>query len=336
MKCFAIEEFGIDNLTASERPRPSPGEGEVLVRITAASLNYRDLMTVLGTYNPKLKRPLIPLSDGVGVVEQIGPGVTRFKAGDRVASCFFQNWLDGPPTRDTARSSLGGPLDGVLRQWAVFSEQGVTSLPSYLTDLEAATLPCAALTAWHALFEGPEPVQSGETVLLQGTGGVSTFALQFSVATGIEVIITSSSNQKLERARSMGAKHTINYRNTPEWDEEVRRLTNGRGVDRVIEVGGSDTLPRSLKAIRPAGTISVIGALSGGASTISPLPILMNSTRLQGIYVGSLSMFTRMLAALELQKLRPVIDRVFAWTEIKEALHYFESGSHFGKVCLLF
>jgi NADPH:quinone reductase-like Zn-dependent oxidoreductase len=335
MKSFEIQEFGIENLALVERERPRPGAGEVLVRMRAASLNYRDYMIVKGVYNPRLRRPMAPLSDGAGVVEEIGAGVTRFETGDRVAACFFQQWIEGPMTREKAASALGGAIDGVLREFAVFSEQGLVRVPECLSDEEAAALPCAAVTAWHALFEH-RPMVPGETVLIQGTGGVSVFALQFAAAAGLRSIVTSSSDEKLERARKLGAGETINYKATPNWEEQARKLTGGQGVDHVIEVGGSGTLGRSLKAVRTEGTISVIGVLSGAEPSVSPREILMNSVRVQGIYVGSRVMFERMNRAIEFQKIKPVVDRVFAWTELPEALRYMESQQHFGKICLKF
>jgi len=335
MKSFEIQEFGIDKLALVERDRPRPGAGEVLVRMTAASLNYRDYMVAKGLYNPRLKRPMVPLSDGAGIVEEIGPGVTRFKKGDGVTACFMQKWIEGRLTREKGASALGGAIDGVLREYAVFHEEGLVSIPASLSDEQAAALPCAAVTAWHALFEHT-PMAPGATVLVQGTGGVSVFALQLAHAAGLRTIVTSSSDQKLERARQMGASETVNYKKTPNWDEEARKLTGGRGVDHVIEVGGSDTMPRSLRAVRPEGAISVIGVLSGAEPNVSPRDILMNAVRVQGIYVGSRAMFERMNRAIELHSIQPVIDRVFPWTEYPDALRYMESQRHFGKIVLKF
>ena len=335
MKSFEIQEFGIDNLVFGDRPEPQPGAREVLVRLKAASLNYRDLTLVQGLYNPKLKRPLVPLSDGVGVIEKVGPGVTRFKPGDRVAGCFFQQWIDGPHTKEKGRSALGGAIDGVARELAVFSEDGLVTAPGYLSDEEAATLPCAAVTAWHALFE-ERTVVPGETVLLLGTGGVSMFALQLARVAGLRIIITSSSDAKLARAKELGAHVTINYKEIPEWGEEARKLAGGEGVDHVIEVGGSDTIAHSLRAVRTQGSISVIGALSGREGGISPAPVLMNSIRMQGIYVGSRTMFERLIRAIEFHHIRPIIDRIFAFKELKDALRHMESKQHFGKICLKF
>ncbi len=335
MKSFEVQEFGIDKLAFVDGEIPRPGDGQVLVRLNAASLNYRDYMVVQGTYNPKLKRPMVPLSDGAGVVEETGAGVTRFKRGDRVAACFMQAWIDGPVNREKAASALGGAIDGVLREFAVFSEQGLVLAPNTLSGEESAALPCAAVTAWHALFEGTAAAP-GDTVLIQGTGGVSTFALQFAKAAGLRIILLSSSDEKLARARELGASETINYRRSPSWEQEVRQLTDGKGVDHVIEVGGSGTMPRSLRAVRMDGTISVIGALSGADPTVSPVPILMNSVRVQGIYVGSRAMFERMNRAIEFHSIKPVIDKTFKWTDIKDALRYMEAQKHFGKICLSF
>ncbi len=335
MKLFEIQEFGIENLALAERETPRPGAGQVLVKMRAASLNFRDYSVVRGTYNPKMRRPMVPLSDGAGTVEEIGSGVTRFKSGDRVIPCFMQKWIDGPPTKEKGNSALGGAIDGVLREYAVFSEEGLVRTPSFLSDEEAATLPCAAVTAWHALFEHT-PLPPGATVLLQGTGGVSIFALQFAVAAGFRTVITSSSDEKLARARQLGAAETINYKTIPDWEEAARKLTAGEGVDHVVEVGGSDTMPRSLRAVRVGGVVSVIGVLTGVGPTLSPVSLLMNSVRLQGVYVGSRGMFERMVRAIEFHKIKPVIDRSFAWTEIKDALRYMESQQHLGKITLRF
>lgn len=335
MRSFEVREFGIDKLAPVEREMPKPGAKEVLVRMKAASLNYRDYMVVQGVYNPRMRRPMVPLSDGAGVVEETGPGVSRFAKGDRVAACFMQSWIEGPPTKQKGVSALGGAIDGVLREFAVFSEEGLVPAPAGLSDEELAALPCAAVTAWHALFEH-SPGAPGDTVLLLGTGGVSIFALQFAKAAGLRTIITSSSDEKLARAKQLGASELINYKQNPEWQEQVRKLTAGEGVDHVVEVGGSGTMPRSLRALRTHGVMSVIGVLSGAEPTVSPSSILMNSVRVQGIYVGSRAMFERMNRAIEFHRLRPVIDKVFPWTECGEALHYMEGQRHFGKICLRF
>ena len=335
MKVFEIQEFGIDKLALVDRAKPLPGPGQALLRMTAASLNYRDYMMVVGTYNPRLKRPVIPLSDGAGIVEEVGDGVTRVKPGDRVAACFFQKWIEGPPTREKANSALGGAIDGVAREYAVFSEDGLVLAPPSLTDAEVAALPCAAVTAWHALF-GHAGTVPGDTVLLQGTGGVSIFALQFAKLAGLRTIVTSSSDEKLARARKLGADETVNYKTTPNWDEVARKLAGGEGVDHVIEVGGGDTLARSMKALRTHGAISVIGVLSGAAAAITPVSVLVASARIQGIYVGSRNMFEQMNRAIEFHHVKPVVDQTFEWTYLKEALRYLESQRHFGKISLKF
>ncbi len=335
MKAFEIQEFGIDNLALVEREQPHPGPMEVLVRITAASLNYRDYMMVKGAYNPKLKRPLVPLSDGAGVVEEVGEAVTRFKKGDRVAAIFFPNWFEGSPSKANQSKALGGSVDGMAREFAVFSEESLVAVPPSLTDVEAAALPCAAVTAWHALFEHASTAP-GDTVLLQGTGGVSIFALQLAAAAGLRVIITSSSDEKLARAQSLGAHHLINYKTTPKWDVPARELTGGRGVDHVIEVGGGNTLGESLRATRTHGFISVIGVLSGGDTAFNVANVLVSSLRIQGIYVGSRDMFERLNRAVELHRIKPVVDRIFPWTDLKGALRHMEGQQHFGKICLTF
>lgn len=335
VKAFEVQEFGIEKLAFVDRVNPSPGQGQVLVRLKAASLNYRDFMTVTGAYNPRLRRPMIPLSDGAGIVEEIGQGVTRFKKGDRVATCFFQKWIEGPPDKEKSNSALGGIIDGVARELAVFSEDGLVHSPASLSDEEVATLPCAAVTAWHALF-GHAQMVPGDTVLLQGTGGVSIFALQFALAAGCRTIITSSSDEKLARARKLGAHEVINYKSTPNWEEPARKLTGGEGVDHVIEVGGSETMAHSMRAIRTHGAVSVIGVLGGVEPAISPISLLVTSARVQGIYVGSRAMFNQMNRAIEFHKIKPVVDKTFPWTEMKDALRYMESQRHFGKICLKF
>lgn len=336
MKVFEIQnKFGLDSLTLTERLEPSPGFGQVLIKLRAASLNYRDLMVVKGLYNPKQPLPLIPLSDGVGEVVAIGEGVTRVKSGDRVAGTFFQNWLSGELTEAKAKSALGGAIDGLLAEYAVLQEDGVVHVPEHLTDEEAATLPCAAVTAWNALIT-LGGVKAGDTVLVQGTGGVSLFALQFAQRLGARVIATSSSDEKLERVRQLGASDTINYKQTPDWGKQVQQLTAGIGVDYIVEVGGAGTLNQSLRAVRYGGQISLIGVLSGGAGEISTASILIKNVRVQGIYVGSREIFEAMNRAIALHKLKPVVDRVFPFNEAREALAYMESGAHFGKICLRF
>lgn len=332
MKSFEMQSgFGIDSLTLVDRPQPTPGPGQVLLRMRAWSLNYRDLLVVKGQYNPKMRLPVVPFSDGVGEVAEIGAGVARVKAGDRVAGIFIQKWLAGDPSEDTAQSSLGGGGQGMLAEYVVLPEDGVVHVPGHLSDEEAATLPCAAVTAWHALVSAGA-VKAGDTVLTQGTGGVSLFALQFARLHGARVIITSSSDDKLRRALELGANDGINYKTTLEWDKKVRELIGG-GVDHIVELGGAGTLGRSLKAVRGGGRISLIGILSG-AGEVNPMPILMKSVCVQGIYVGSRAMFEAMNRAIALHQLRPVVDRVFPFEQAAAALRHMESAAHFGKIAL--
>ncbi|OZH52789.1 NADPH:quinone oxidoreductase [Hydrocoleum sp. CS-953] len=330
MKAFVIQEFG--KLVCTEKPQPQPKFGEVLVRVTAVSLNYRDILMVKGLYNPHLPLPVIPCSDGVGEVVSVGEGVTRVKPGDRVAGIFLQKWLSGNLTTEAARSALGGEVDGMLAEYVVLSENGVVNIPAHLSDTEAATLPCAAVTAWHALIEAG--LKPGETVLVMGTGGVSLFALQFAVMAGARVIATSSSDEKLERVKQLGASDVINYKCVPKWEKQVLALTEGVGVDYVVEVGGANTLSKSLKAVRMGGKISLIGVLAGTQGEFNPLPAVMKGVRIQGIFVGSRQMFETMNKAINVQKLRPVCDRVFPFESAPEALSYMETGSHFGKITI--
>lgn len=336
MKAFEIQnKFGLDSLTLTERPDPKPSYGQVLIKLRSLSLNYRDLMVVKGLYNPKLPLPLIPFSDGVGEVVAVGEGVTRVKSGDRVAGIFFQKWLAGELTAEKAESALGGAIEGMLAEYVVLHEDGVVRVPEHLTDEEAASLPCAAVTAWNALFTSGG-LKAGDTVLIQGTGGVSIFALQFALLAGARVIATSSSDEKLERVLQLGASDGINYKQTPDWSKKVRELTAGDGVDYVVEVGGAGTLSESLRAVRYGGQISLIGVLTGGSAEINTASILMKNVKVQGIYVGSREMFEAMNCAIALHKLHPVCDRVFPFHEAPEALKYMETGSHFGKICIRF
>ena len=330
MRAFEVQKFGVDDLALVEREKPLPGTGEVLVKIRAASLNYRDLRMVQGTYNPKLKMPLVPFSDGAGEVVETGGAVTQFKAGDRVCPIFMQGWLDGEVDFSKARTALGGDLDGVLCEYAVFNEQSLVRIPEHLSYEEAATLPCAAVTAWHALAVSGN-VKAGETVLTLGTGGVSIFALQFAKAFGAKVIATSSSNEKLERVRGLGADDTINYKEHEDWDNVVKELTAKRGVDHVIEVGGAGTLQRSISSVKMGGHIAFIGVVAGPGD-VNLMPIFMKTIKLQGIFVGSRRMFEEMNAFISEHKLKPMIDKVFEFGEVREALKYMESGSHFGKI----
>ena len=332
-KAQVFRSFGLDQLKMEERDIPRPGAGELLIQMKAASLNFRDLLMVAGQYNPKLKMPMVPCSDGVGVVQEVGPHCHRFKEGARVSPIFARGWHDGPAFREMLKSTHGGPLDGTLQQYMLVPEADVVSIPDYLTDEEAAAIPCAGLTAWSAVVE-KGPVRPGEKLLILGTGGVSMFALQFGVLSGAEIMITSGSDEKLERAKTMGAHHTINYRDKPSWEKEVYRITGGRGVDHVIEVGGVGTLEKSIRSVRPGGSIYLIGVLAGKEAPLDLTPVLMQDIRIQGVVVGSRRAFENMNQALAVHKVRPVVDKVFSFEETTEAFAYLKSGSHFGKVCI--
>lgn len=335
MRVFQIQgDWGIEHLQPATRPDPRPGAGEVLLKMKAASLNYRDLFVLdrgYGAHTGEL--PLVPLSDGVGEVVEVGANVTRVKVGDRVCPCFNQGWIAGEADLERMTAIVGGPIDGTMAQYMVLSEQGVAKAPSHLSDEQAAALPCAALTAWSALVTY-EHLAPGAMVLVQGTGGVALFALQFAKLLGAHVTVISSSDDKIAKARALGADAAINYRTTPEWARATRAITGGRGYDHIVELGGEKTLPQSLLCIRPGGTISMIGVLSGGNLSAQLGRVVTRQVRLQGITVGHRDGFEAMLRAIEQHRLQPVIDRVFAFDEIHEALAYLKSGRHFGKVCI--
>jgi NADPH:quinone reductase-like Zn-dependent oxidoreductase len=330
MRAYEINEFGIENLTLTERAEPQPNANEVLVKFHATSLNYRDLMMVKGFYNPKLKTPLVPLSDGAGEVTSVGEAVTKWKIGDRVCPIFMQGWLDGEIDFSKARTALGGDLDGCLREFGTFNENGLVRIPDFLSFEEAATLPCAAVTAYNALFCSGS-LKSDDTVLLQGTGGVSIFALQFASVYGARTIITSSSDEKLNRAKELGADDLINYKEREDWDKAVLDLTSKNGVDYVVEVGGAGTLQRSVNAVKMGGQVAVIGVLAGKGD-FNPTAVLMKAVKLHGIFVGSRQMFEQMNLMICQHTLKPVIDKVYEFGEVKDALKHMESGSHFGKI----
>ena len=332
MKAYQIEQFGIDNLKLVEQEIPQPGPGEVQVRFRAASINYRDIMVVSGTYNHRMNMPAVPFSDGAGEVAAVGEGVTKWKPGDRVMPIFAQRWFDGDSSEEKRRTSLGAGAqwDGVLREYGVFSEESVVRIPEHLSFEEAATLPCAAVTAWHALFESGR-VKPGDSVVTLGTGGVSIFALQFAKMAGATVISTSGSDEKREKLTELGASSTINYREREDWDTAVMEFAGKAGVDHVVEVGGAGTLPRSINAVRIGGHLAMIGALTGAAG-FNPVNVFMKAICLQGIFVGSRRMFEDMNKAISANRMRPVIDKVFAFDQVPEALRYMESGAHFGKV----
>jgi NADPH:quinone reductase-like Zn-dependent oxidoreductase len=335
MKVYEYQKFGLENLALVERDEPRAAAYEVVVKFRAASLNYRDLMFAKGLYNPNSRLPAVPCSDGAGEVVAVGDSVTRWKVGDRVCPIFTQGWLEGRRSSQKDRTALGaGDLDGVLREYGAFHENGLVSIPDHLSFEEAATLPCAAVTAWNALIDTGR-LKAGETVLTLGTGGVSVFAVQLAKMHGARVIATSSSDEKLARVRKLGADETINYKKTPDWDKEVSRLTGGAGVDHVIEVGGAGTLAKSVNAARTEGIVYVIGVLASGGG-LDHVRVLMKGIRLQGIMVGSRQMFEEMNRAISANGLKPVIDRTFPFEEAREALKYMESGSHFGKIVIKF
>jgi NADPH:quinone reductase-like Zn-dependent oxidoreductase len=334
MKAYEIKEaVGIDGLVLNEqRAEPEAGPGEIKIRVRAAALNYRDLLVAKGAYRGGTKPSVIPLSDGAGDVIATGAGVSRFKTGDRAAGAFFPRWAAGAITAEATAAALGGGSDGMLADYVVLPESGAIHVPAHLTDAEAATLPCAALTAWNAVVAMGK-IKAGETVLLLGTGGVSLFALQFAKMHGARVILTSSSDTKLERAKALGADEVINYRATPDWDKAVGALTDGRGADLVVEVGGPGTLERSIRSVRVGGRIAMIGVVTG-TGQVDPRPLISRAIRLQGIYVGSLEMFRAMNAAIGANKLVPVIDRTFPFDRAREAYAHLATGSHFGKIVI--
>ena len=324
---------GIDALVVVEQPEPKPSYRQVVVKVAACSLNFRDLGIVRGTYRIPVRDNIIPLSDGAGGVVAVGAGVKRVKVGDKVAGCFFQRWPGGEPGPDVHASALGGGIDGMLAEYAVLEEEGIVKLPAHLTLEEGATLPCAAVTAWHALVEHGELI-AGQTVLLQGTGGVSIFGLQLAHAMGVRAVITSSSDDKLARAKTLGAVLGINYKSTPDWDKAAtrfhrrpRRRSRDRGRRR-------RTLTRSFGAIRVGGKISMIGGLSGPATELNPGLITARRANVQGISVGSTQMFEMLCDAIAANGVKPVIDKVFGFDEARAAYHHMASGAHFGKIVI--
>lgn len=332
MKVYQINsDRGIDALEQIERDEPDPGPHEVLVRVHASSINYRDLSTIENPASRGFLYPRVPNSDGAGDVVAIGSAVSRVKVGDRVCGTFFQGWIDGEVTSDAMQHALGGSVDGMLCEHKVLNEDGLVLTPAHLSDIEASTLPCAALTAWNSLVE-KGGVTAGSTVLVLGTGGVSMIALQFCRMLGARVIVTSSSDEKLARVREMGAWETINYRSDPHWDRMVLDMTDGRGVDHTVEVGGAGTLAQSINATRLAGSIGLIGVLTGGE--IDPMPILRKSLRLQGIYVGNRRMFENMNRAIALHQWEPVIDTTYEFDNARQAYHDMRAAKHFGKLVI--
>jgi NADPH:quinone reductase-like Zn-dependent oxidoreductase len=333
MKVWQIQSFGIDELVLKDVPQPRPGRGEVLVKVHAVSLNYRDLLMVLGQYNPKMPLPRIPCSDGAGEVVEVGEDVNTIAVGQRVAGIFMQNWLDGPPTAERSRGALGGDLDGMLAEYVVLPQTGVVGIPEHLSFAEAATLPCAGLTAWNALVNAAQ-VKAGDCVVTQGTGGVSIFALQFAKLMGATVIGTSSSDEKLERAKTLGMNASLNYRQTPDWAKWVLRETGNRGADLIVEVGGAGTFSQSVQAVRVGGTVAQIGVLSQSDQPLPVAPLLHRQVRVHGVYVGSRAQFEMMNRAIVAAQLRPVIDKIFAFSQAREALTIMQKGDHFGKIVI--
>lgn len=322
-----------EDLRQEERPTPALGAGQVRVRVRATSLNYRDQAVVMGVYVlADSTRDTVPLSDGAGEVVAVGEGVTRFTPGDRVAGTFFQTPPNGPPSAMPA--ALGAPLDGMLAEEVVLYEDGLVHVPQGYSFEEAACLPCAGVTAWHALMRAGRSIRPGDTVLVLGTGGVSTFALQFARAAGARVIATSSSDDKLRHARSLGAAEGINYKTTPEWDKEVLRLTGGRGVDCVVEVGGLGTLPLSMSAVGRGGKITLIGVLTGHQGGVNPHALMFKGAALHGIFVGDRPMFEEMNRAIETNGLKPVIDTVHEFDQAVDAFKQAASGSFVGKIVI--
>ena len=330
MKAYRLTPGGgVDGIAAVELPDAEPGRGEVLVRVHATSLNYRDLMLARSN-----REPIIPLSDGAGEVMAVGDGVTRHKVGDRVTGCFFLNWVDGPATPEAVGEALGGgSVDGTLAELIALPERAVVPTPSYMTDEEAATLPCAAVTAWSAMFEAAR-LRPGQSVLLLGTGGVSIAALQLAQIAGVRSIITSSSDEKLARARELGADETINYRERDAWDGAVRQLTDGEGVDATLEVGGEGTFERSMAATKFGGIVTLIGGLAREQAADARVPLLARGASATRIMVGSRAMFEALNRALELRQVHPVVDRVFQFDEVADAYRFLESQAHFGKVVI--
>jgi len=335
MKVYEVEKgaTSLEGLRPAERPDPQPGPREVLIRVRATSLNYRDQMVVTGNYfGGPVTRNLIPLSDGAGEVAGVGPGVTRFKTGDRVIGTFFQSWISGPMTE--RHPALGSPLDGTLAEYIVLHEDGVVPKPNTISFEQAATLPCAAVTAWNALMVSGKPVKPGDTVLCLGTGGVSMAGLLFAKAAGARVIVTSSSDDKIQRACTLGASDGVNYKRYPEWQKEVMELTNGRGVDHILENGGAGSLNKSFESAAFAGKVALIGFLAGRQGDINPAILMMKSGSMIGIGVGSRAMFEDMNRAIEVNKIKPLVDKVFPFAKAADAFRCQASGDFIGKVVI--
>jgi NADPH:quinone reductase-like Zn-dependent oxidoreductase len=333
VKVAVVEPLGLDNLKIIERPEPRPGAGEVLVRLRAASLNYRDLLMINGSYGTQQKRgDLVPLSDGAGEVVERGSGVTRWRVGDRVVGCFFAAWPGGPASEERLRATLGGSVDGVACEYRVFPQDAILPVPAHLDDVQAATLPCAALTAWVAVIS-QHAIGPSHSVLTQGTGGVALFAVQFARMAGAAVISTSSSAEKLERLRAIGAQHLINYNEDQNWGQTAFALA-GSGVDLVVDTGGAQTLSQSFRAVRVGGAVSIIGVVTGAKHALHVPILIAKYITLQPVIVGNRDQFAAMLAAIGHHGLTPVVDQVFPLAELRAALDHLKAGKHFGKVCI--
>ncbi len=324
----------IDGLQCVDYPDRDLAPYEVRIRVHAVSLNYRDLMVASGNYLVTVDDPIVPCSDGAGEVLAVGPGVTRVQVGDRVAGSFFPYWQDGMTSPEKIRHALGGDVDGMLAEEVVLHEEALAKIPASLSFVEASTMPCAGVTAWNAIFVSSNAIKPGDTALFLGTGGVSVLGMQLAKAAGLRTIITSSSDEKLQRARDLGAHHTINYASIPEWHEEVLALTQGRGANVVLEVGGKGTVNRSVSAAAMGGTVAIIGGVSGFGGEVNPASLLATAKRLVGIFVGSRTMLEDVMRFANVTGLKPAIDRVFPFGQAKEAYRYMESGSHFGKVVI--
>jgi NADPH:quinone reductase-like Zn-dependent oxidoreductase len=335
MKVYEVQKgaTSLDGLRAAERPDPKPGWHQVLIRVRATSLNYRDQMVVTGNYfGGPVTRNLIPLSDGAGEVAAVGEGVTRFKTGDRVCGTFFQGWISGAMAE--RHPALGSPLDGTLAEYIALSEEGVVPMPKNLSFEEAATLPCAGLTAWNSLMVSGKPVKPGDTVLCLGTGGVSMAGVVFGKAAGARVIVTSSSDEKIRRARSLGAAAGVNYKTHPDWEKQVPQLTGGRGADHILENGGAGSLNKSFEACAFGGKVALIGFLAGRQGDINPAILMMKSGTMVGIGVGSRAMFEDMNRAIEVNKIKPVVDKVFPFEKAADAFRCQAAGDFIGKVVI--
>jgi NADPH:quinone reductase-like Zn-dependent oxidoreductase len=332
MKAWQLQAFGRENLVLNDIPQPTPGPGEVLIRISSVSLNYRDKLLYDGLYNPHLEFPMTQVADAVGEIVALGQDASRFKIGDRVVTNYCTRWIDGRPTAKESLYTLGNVIPGALAEYLVLNEQALALAPSYLTNDEAAALPCAGLTAWYSLVE-KGGLNSSQTVLLQGTGGVSLFGLQIAHAFGATTIVTSSSDEKLARAKSLGASHTINYKTHPDWEKEALALTDKEGVDQILEVVGGPNLARSIKAIRPEGQISIIGVIEGFDATIPIFGMIQKLGTLRGITVGPRRALEDMLRKFDELKLHPVIDSLYSFNDARRAFDRLEEGA-FGKIVI--